>query len=146
MAIGGFSGNWWVADQLQHWPSWSLFPGVAISVLCLISMVIGLGLVVIRALEPVLATMELDWDAEPLAALAIPPTLQRKCEGLGYWAADELVQAIEKGTFPWTSIEYDERMQLERAAHRWSVATLAQKRQRRRSRGRRRALGQQVGD
>lgn len=145
MAVGGFAGNWWVADQLQYWPSWSLFPGVAISVLCLISMVIGLGLVVIRALEPMLATMELDWDAEPLAALAIPPMLQRKCEGLGYWATEDLVQAIEKGKFPWTSLAYDERMQLERAAHRWSAATTARKKAKK-SRGRRRAVGQQVGD
>jgi len=145
MAVIGFAGNWWVADQLQHWPSWSLFPGVAISVFCLVSMVIGLGLVSIRALEPVLATMELDWDAEPLAALAITPMLQRKIEGLGFWAADDLAQAIEKGKFPWTELAYDERMQLERAAHRWSAATKAQQKSRK-ARSRRRTTGSQSGD
>jgi hypothetical protein len=145
MATLGFAGNWWVADQLQYWPSWSLFPGVALSVTCLVAMVIGLGLLVIRALEPVLATMELDWDAEPLAALAIPPALQRKCEALGYWAADELARAVEKGTFPWTSLAYDERMQLERAAHRWSAAIAAEKKAKK-ARGGRRAAGQQSGD
>lgn len=125
MALTGFFGNWVIASQMEHWPDWTLFPGVILACLCLISMVIGLGLVVVRALEPALANVDLDWDAEPLAALAIPPVLQRKCESLGFWAADDLVRAIERGKFPWTQLEYDERMQLERAAHRWSAAERA---------------------
>jgi hypothetical protein len=144
MAVGGFTGNWWVADQLQHWPEWSLFPGVAVSVTCLVAMVIGLGLVVIRALEPVLATMELDWDAEPLNALLLTPVLQRKCESLGYWAADDLVRAVNKGSFPWTSVAYDERMQIERAVQRWNASAEAEKaakKEKRRSRSIRQASG-----
>jgi hypothetical protein len=87
--------------------------------------------------------MKFDWDAEPLAALAITPMLQRKCEGLGFWAADDLVQSIEKGKFPWTSLAYDERMQLERAAHRWSAAAAAQAKAKK-ARGRR--VAGQSGD
>jgi hypothetical protein len=79
--------------------------------------------------------MELDWDAEPLSDLGIPLPLQRKCEQLGYWAADDLVEAINRSRFPWVALEYDERMQLERAVHRWSVAIAAERGARKSSRG-----------
>ena len=53
-----------------------------------------------------------------LAALAIPVALQRKCERLGYWTAEDLAAAIERGKFPWIELEYDERMQIQRAAEK----------------------------
>lgn len=127
LAAGGFVGNWWISNRLAEWPSWMLMPGAMLSIVCLVLMVIGLGLATIRALYPVLALMELDWDAEPLAALGIPLPLQRKCERLGFWAAEDITRAIERGSFPWTELEYDERMQLERAAQRWSRAAAADK-------------------
>ena len=108
-----------------------LFPSMMLAVLSLITMVIGLGILTVRLMEPALGLMDLNWDAEPLAQLGIPLPLQRKCESLGYWTADDLVRAVDKGKFPWTSLEYDERMQVQRGAERWSAAVAAAKRTKR---------------
>jgi hypothetical protein len=132
LAAGGFFGNWLVGSRLAGWPAWMLLPGAILAVVCLVLMVVGLGLVTIRALYPLLAVMDLDWDAEPLAVLGIPLPLQRKCEQLGYWSAEDLVRAVERGRFPWVELEYDERMQVERATHRWSAAVAAERTQHRR--------------
>lgn len=114
--------------NMQDWPSWMLFPSMLLSVPALAAMMLGLGIVTVRALEPALGMMDLDWDAEPLSALGLPLPLQRKCEQLGYWAAEDLIEAIDRGRFPWVALEYDERMQVERSAHRWSVAVAAERR------------------
>lgn len=146
MAVGGFSANWWIGTQMPGWPAWMILPGAIVAILCLFTMMIGLGLVVVRALEPVIARMDLDWDAEPLAALGIPLPLQRKCESLGFWSAEDLVNAVDHGTFPWTKLEYDERMQVERAAQRWSVAVRAEKAAKKARRRGRKDAAQQSGD
>jgi hypothetical protein len=130
MATIGIFGNWYIASRVTSWPAWMLFPSMALAALCLIAMVIGLGILTVRLLEPVLSLMDLNWDAEPLAQLGIPLSLQRKCESLGYWTADDLVRAVEKGKFPWTLLEYDERMQVERAAARWHTQPETAKRRR----------------
>jgi hypothetical protein len=83
-------------------------------------------------LEPVLGLIDLDWDAEPLAQLGIPVVLQRKCESLGFWTAEDLVRAVDRGKFPWTGLEYDERMQLQRAVDRWNASVAAERRGKRR--------------
>jgi hypothetical protein len=132
LTAGGIFGNWSISSQLAHWPAWMLFPSMMLAVVSLISMVIGLGILTVRMLEPALGLMDLDWDAEPLAQLGIPLSLQRKCESLGFWTAESLVRAIDKGKFPWTSLEYDERMQVQRGAERWSTSTAASKRTKRR--------------
>lgn len=136
LAILGILGNWFIVRNLTSWPAWMLFPSLIIATLALVSMMLGLGIVTVRLLEPVIATMELDWDAEPVSALGVPPVLQRKCERLGYWTAEDIVRAVDKGTFPWTELEYDERMQIQRSAHRWSAAV----RQERETTPRRRSL------
>lgn len=112
-----------IIRNVAEWPGWMLFPSMLLSVPALAAMMLGLGIVTVRALEPALAMMDLDWDAEPLAALGVPLPLQRKCEQLGFWAVDDLLQAIDRGTFPWIALEYDERMQVERAAQRWRSTT-----------------------
>ena len=122
LALLGALGNWAIAASMSSWPSWMLFPSAFLAVLALVAMIVGLGILVVRALEPVLGRMELDWDAEPLALLGIPLPLQRKCEQLGFWAADDLARAVERGKFPWAALEYDERVQIERAAQLWRSA------------------------
>jgi hypothetical protein len=124
MAVLGIVGNWVVASRMSGWPAWMLFPSMMLAVLSLLAMVIGLGILTVRLMEPALSLMDLDWDAEPLAQLGIPLALQRRCEGLGYWTAEELVRAVNKGKFPWTMVEYDERMQLQRAADRWNAVAM----------------------
>ncbi len=131
MTVVGILGNWAISSRMAAWPAWMLFPSMILAVLSMITMVIGLGILTVRLLEPALALMDLDWDAEPLAQLGIPIVLQRKCESLGYWTAEALVRAIDKGKFPWTKLEYDERMQVQRAAERWSSAVAAEKQARR---------------
>jgi hypothetical protein len=131
MATAGVLGAWLISDRLAGWPAWMLFPSMVLSVLALVSMIIGLGLLTVRAMEPALALMDLDWDAEPLAELGIPLALQRKCESIGYWTAEELVRAVDKGAFPWTKLAYDERMQVQRAVDHWKAAVVARKRQKR---------------
>jgi hypothetical protein len=66
------------------------------------------------------------WNAEPTSATGIPLALQRKCEQLGFWTAEDLARAIDRGSFPWRDLAYDERMQIERAVHRWKVAVAAE--------------------
>jgi hypothetical protein len=128
MAALGVLGNWFISSRMSDWPAWTLFPSMILAVLSLLAMVIGLGIVTVRLMEPALALMDLNWDAEPLAQLGIPLSLQRRCEAIGYWTAEELVRAIDKGKFPWTLLEYDERMQLQRAADRWSAAAVTETR------------------
>ncbi len=127
LTVGGIFGNWMLSSQLSSWPAWMLFPSMMLAVLSLITMVLGLGILTVRLLEPALGLMDLDWDAEPLAQLGIPIQLQRKCESLGYWTAEDLVRAVDRGKFPWTSLEYDERMQVQRGVERWTAAVAAEK-------------------
>lgn|GEM_PF-2160282 len=131
LVVVGIFGNWMISTRLSDWPSWMLFPSMMLAVVALIMMIIGLGLLTVRMLEPVLGLMDLDWDAEPLAQLGIPLALQRKCESLGYWTAEDLVRAVDRGRFPWTSLEYDERMQVQRGVDRWSLSVANERRTRR---------------
>jgi hypothetical protein len=121
-----------ISTRMSDWPAWMLFPSMMLAVVSLIMMVIGLGLLTVRMLEPVLGLIDLDWDAEPLAQLGIPVVLQRKCESLGFWTAEDLVRAVDRGKFPWTGLEYDERMQLQRAVDRWNASVAAERRGKRR--------------
>jgi hypothetical protein len=123
LAVLGILGNWAIARSMSSWPAWMLFPSVVLSVLAIVALILGLGLLVVRLLEPVIAVMHVDWGDEPLAGLGLPPALQRKCEQLGFWTAEAVVSAIDRGKFSWIALEYDERMQLERAAQRWRSAS-----------------------
>lgn len=134
LTIGGIAGAWVIMHSLEDWPAWMLFPSLLLSSLALVAMVVGLGILTVRSLEPALALRDLGWDAEPLAVLGIPPSLQRKCERIGYWTADDLARAVEQGRFPWTALELDERLQLERAAQRWQAVRAAQEAERPRRR------------
>lgn len=128
----GVAGTWLVVTGLPNWPDWSLFPGAILGVLCMLAMMLGLGIVVVSALEPVIGLMDLNWDAEPIAVMGLPYALQRNCERLGYWTAEDLSRAVERGSFPWTKIAYDERMQIERAAQLWKARSQARAAQRER--------------
>jgi hypothetical protein len=132
LVVLGILGNWMISTRMSDWPAWMLFPSMMLAVVSLIMMVIGLGLLTVRMLEPVLGLIDLDWDAEPLAQLGIPVVLQRKCESLGFWTAEDLVRAVDRGKFPWTGLEYDERMQLQRAVDRWNASVAAERRGKRR--------------
>ncbi len=131
LTIFGVLGNWTLSSRMADWPAWMLFPSMLLAVLSLITMVLGLGVLTVRLLEPALSLMDLDWDAEPLAKLGIPIQLQRKCEALGFWTADDLTRAVDKGKFPWVKLDYDERLQVQRATERWSLSVEATKRVRR---------------
>jgi hypothetical protein len=131
LAVAGVLGNWMISTRMSDWPAWMLFPSMLLAVVSLVMMIIGLGLLTVRMLEPVLGLMDLGWDAEPLAQLGIPLSLQRKCEALGYWTAEDLVRAVDRGRFPWTSLEYDERMQVQRGVDRWSASVAAENRAKR---------------
>jgi hypothetical protein len=131
LAVAGLAGDWLIVHNLSHWPSWMLFPSMLLAAPLLAVLMIGLGVVTICALEPLLGKMPLNWDAEPLTALALPFPLQRKLERLGFWTADDLAAAVERGTFPWTAVEFAERTQIDVAARRWARANAALAEQRR---------------
>ena len=134
LAVAGGAGNWLITHFIESWPAWTLFPSFLVAVLCLAALVLGLGIATVCALEPVVGRMALEWDDDPVAALGVPPTLQRKCEQLGYWTATDVVQAVTRGTFPWTALEYDERQQIDRAGQRWQLAFDAERAARRAAR------------
>lgn len=121
LAAVGVVGTWAIVVNMADWPTWMLFPSIFASVLALSATVIGMGLLSVLALQPILGSRALKWDADPLAVLGLPLALQRKCEGPGFWTCESMVESIEKGRFPWTALEYDERMQIERALSRWKA-------------------------
>lgn len=125
LSAAGIGGIVTIVRNMADWPGWMLFPSMLLSVPSLVAMMLGLGIVTVRVLEPALGRMDLDWDAEPLNVLGLPEPVQRKCEELGFWAVDDLVQSINAGKFPWIALEYDERMQVERTVQRWNVAAAA---------------------
>lgn len=115
LAAVGIAGNWFVVSRMPHWPNWMLFPSMLLATISLLAMILGLVLVVVRWLEPVIARMDLNWDAEPVATLGLPPTLQRRLEELGYWSSDDVCRAVDSGTFPWTALALAERRLVEQA-------------------------------
>jgi hypothetical protein len=134
LALCGGFGNWLLTHFIVDWPGWTLFPSFLAAVLCLGTMVIGLGMATVCALEPVVSKMAADWDDDPVAALGVPPALQRKCEQLGFWTASDVAAAVTRGTFPWTSLDYDERQQIDRAGQRWQLALDAERAAKRKAR------------
>lgn len=121
LAAVGIFGTWAIVANMADWPTWMIFPGIFASVLALSSTVIGMGVLSVLALQPILGSKALAWDADPLAVLGVPLALQRKCESLGFWTCESIVESIDKGRFPWTALEYDERMQIERALSLWKA-------------------------
>jgi hypothetical protein len=51
LTFGGIAGTFIVAHQMATWPDWSLFPAAITAILCMLAMVVGLGVLVVRALE-----------------------------------------------------------------------------------------------
>ncbi len=115
LAAAGVVGNWFIVSRMAGWPDWMLFPSMLLATLSLLAMILGLVLVVVRWLEPVIARMDLNWDADPVGALGLTPALQRKLETLGFWSADDVCRAVRDGHFPWTELELTERRQVEQA-------------------------------
>lgn len=120
----GILGSWIIISGMENWPVWTIFPVMVASVLALSSTVVGLGMLVVLGLQPIIGSRELNWHAEPLAVLGLPISLQKKCESLGFWTCESMLASIEKRRFPWTALEYDERMQVERALSLWRSATI----------------------
>lgn len=125
LAAAGIVSSWVIIVNMETWPLWMIFPTIIAAVFALAATVVGLGLLVVLTLQPVLGSRDLKWDADPLAVLGLPLTLQRKCESLGFWTCESIVASIEKRRFPWTALEYDERVQVERAVSRWHANNLA---------------------
>lgn len=121
LTAAGITGSWIVVTNMGDWPAWMIFPSMIISVLSIAATVVGLGLLVVLGLEPILGSRDLKWDADPIAVLGLPLALQKKCENLGFWTCESMVASIEGNRFPWVSLEYDERMQVERALARWTA-------------------------
>lgn len=115
LAVAGVAGNWFIVSQMAGWPNWMVFPSMLLATMSLLAMVLGLVLVVVRWLEPVVARMDLNWDADPVGSLGLPPDLQRKLEALGYWSADDVCRAVESRRFQWTALELTERRLVEQA-------------------------------
>ncbi len=126
LATSGIGTSVLIIKTMHRWPVWMIFPSMGIAVLAMAATVIGLVLMVVLALQPLIeAKQDLGWDAEPLASMGIPLTLQRKCEALGYWTCESLSEAIAKGLFPWTELDYDERQQIHRAIQFWRTMTVS---------------------
>ena len=121
MAVTGIGGTCLIVTGMGDWPVWTIFPVMIGAVLSLAATVVGLSLVVVLALQPIIGSRDLNWDAEPQGVLGLPLNVQRKCESLGFWTCEAMVASIEQRRFPWTSLEYDERMQVERAISRWQA-------------------------
>jgi hypothetical protein len=117
----GIAASWMIVANMARWPTWTLFPSILVSVLALSATVIGMGLLSVLLLQPVLGTKAGGWGADPVAVLGLPVALQRKCESLGFWTCESMLESIENGRFPWTSLEYDERMQVQRALGLWNA-------------------------
>ena len=58
LVVFGILGNWMISTRMSDWPAWMLFPSMILAVVSLIMMVIGLGLLTVRMLEPVLGLIE----------------------------------------------------------------------------------------
>ncbi|MBA2454024.1 MAG: hypothetical protein H0V47_12690 [Chloroflexia bacterium] len=121
LAAVGVIGSWTIVVNMANWPTWTLFLSILASVFTLSATVIGMGLLSVLALQPILDSKAHKWDADPLAVLGLPLAVQRKCEGLGFWTCESMVESIDRGRFPWTSLEYDERMQVERSLSLWKA-------------------------
>jgi hypothetical protein len=125
LASFGIGSSVLIIQTMHRWPVWMIFPSMALAVLAMAATVVGLVILVVLALQPLIeAKQDLGWDAEPLASMGIPLTLQRKCEALGYWTCEALAQAIDKGLFPWNDLNYDERQQIHRAIQFWRATTV----------------------
>jgi hypothetical protein len=127
LTAAGVTGSWVIIVSMATWPLWTIFPAMIASVLALTSTAVGLGMLVVLSLQPIIGSRDLNWHAEPLAVLGLPMPLHKKCESLGFWTCESMLASIEKRRFPWTALEYDERMQVERAISRWHSATIAEK-------------------
>jgi len=115
LSVLGILGTWLIVSQMATWPNWTLFPSMMLAMLSLLAMMLGFVLLTIRWLEPVISRMDLNWDADPVGSLGLPPTLQSKLETLGFWSADDVCRAVEDETFPWLSLELTERRVLQSA-------------------------------
>ena len=125
LAASGIASSWVIVAKMGSWPAWMIFPSIAGAIFALSATVVGMGLLVVLGLQPILGSRDLKWDADPLAVLGLPLAVQKKCESLGFWTCESIVASIEKRRFPWIALEYDERMQVERAVSRWHAVAHA---------------------
>lgn len=124
LAVAGIAGCWIIVTGMESWPTWAIFPAMLVAVAALGATAVGLGILVVLALAPLIGSRDLAWHAESLGALGLPRDLRMKCEALGFWTCEAMLASIERSRFPWTELEYDERMQVERAISRWRAANV----------------------
>lgn len=125
LSLVGIGTSLLIIKTMHRWPLWMLIPSMGLAVFAMTATVVGLVILVVLLMQPLLEGKEdLGWDDEPLASMGIPLTLQRKCEKLGYWTCEALSDAIDKGLFPWTDLNYDERQQVHRAIEFWRVTSV----------------------
>lgn len=126
LSVAGISASLLIIQTMHRWPVWMLLPSMGFAVLAMTATVIGLVVLVVMLLQPLIEGKDdLGWDAEPLASMGIPLSLQRKVEGLGYWTCESLSEATSKGLFPWNDLDYDERQQVHRAIEFWRATTVS---------------------
>jgi hypothetical protein len=126
LSATGISLSLLIVKTMHRWPAWMLVPSMGIAVLAMTTTVIGAVILVVLLLQPLIEGQDdLGWDDEPLASMGIPLSLQRRCEVLGYWTCEALSKATDKGLFPWSDLNYDERQQLHRAIEFWRATTVS---------------------
>ncbi len=115
-----------IVKTMHRWPAWMLVPSMGIAVLAMTATVIGAVILLVLLLQPLIEGKDdLGWDDDPLASMGIPLSLQRRCEALGYWTCEALSDAVTKGLFPWSDLDYDERQQIHRAIEFWRATTVS---------------------
>lgn len=123
LSVTGVVLSWTIITRMDGWPAWMILPTMITAVFALAATVIGFGFLVVLGMQPVLGSRDFDWDADPIAALGLPLALQNKCESLGFWTCESIAASIDNRRFPWTALEYDERLQVERAIAHWQAVS-----------------------
>ena len=125
LSVIGIGSSLFIIKTMHNWPTWMLVPSMGLAVVAMTATAVGLVTLVVLLMQPLIEGKDdLGWDDEPLASMGIPLSLQRKCEALGYWTCESLSDAIAKGLFPWTDLDYDERQQVHRAVEFWRATTV----------------------
>lgn len=109
-----------IITTMHRWPAWLLMPSMVVAVVAMAATAVGASIVVAMMMQPVIESRDdLNWSETPLTALGISLSLQRQCQGLGFWTCESVGRAVEAGTFPWKDFEYDERQQIHSTIIHW---------------------------
>lgn len=123
LATAGVGLSIALITTMHRWPNWLLLPSMFLAVVSMGATAVGFSLLAVLGLQPLIESKEATWGDEPLRNMGMSSALRHKCEGLGYWTCESLSEAVEKSLFPWRSLEYDERLQVDRAVQRWRAGS-----------------------